>query len=294
MKQYLAVDIGGTFIKFGLVDEAASILTMGKVKTPATLTGLIDFIVEKYHAYPDVAGLAISSPGAVAASGVIYGTSALPYLHGPNIKQMLADRIGIPVFMDNDGNCAGYAEVWKGKASDKQDVLVIVIGTGIGGAVIKDGRIHKGANLHGGEFGYMMIPTDAGYDTWSTTAATGALVKKVASLKGCSIHDLSGEYIFEMANAGDAICHQAVEEFFELLAIGIYNLQYMYDPEIILIGGGISAREDLIDHINRKLDELLARFEASHIKPNVEACAYRQHANILGAVYGFKLELETV
>ncbi|MUK88242.1 ROK family protein [Ornithinibacillus sp. L9] len=294
MKRYLAVDIGGTFIKYGIVDEQASILEMDKTKTPKTLDGLLELLEDLYQKHPDVTGVAISCPGAVAESGVIYGYSALPYLHGPNIKQLITDRLGAQIYMENDANCAGYAEVWKGKAQGKQDVLVMVIGTGIGGAVIKDGMVHKGANLHGGEFGYMVVPSDSGtgYDTWSATAATGALISKVARLKNIGEDELTGEAIFDMANAGDVVCSEAIDQFYQLLALGIYNLQYIYDPEVILIGGGISVREDLINHINQKLDSILKHLEASKIKPKIDTCEFRQHSNLLGAVYGFIRERE--
>ncbi|GGB36666.1 ROK family protein [Virgibacillus dakarensis] len=289
MKRYLAVDIGGTYIKFGIVDEGATILKMDKTKTPETLDGLLDLVVDLYHKNQDVAGVAISCPGAVSDTGIIYGSSALSYLHGPNIKRLIRDRIDLPIFMENDANCAGYAEVWKGKAQGKKDAIVVVIGTGIGGALIKNGLVHKGANLHGGEFGYMVIPTGSGvdYDTWSATGATGALVKNVANLKHMNEKELTGEAVFEMANDGDVDCKQAIDQFHQYLALGIYNLQYIYDPEIILIGGGISARNDLIDHINAKLDDILNRLKASKIKPVIDTCEFGQYANMLGAVYGF-------
>ncbi|WP_099159057.1 ROK family protein [Virgibacillus ndiopensis] len=294
MKQYLAIDIGGTFIKYGIVDEQASIVEMDKTKTPKTLDGLLELLEDLFQKHHDVTGVAISCPGAVSESGVIYGTSALPYLHGPNIKQLVKDRLGVPIYMENDANCAGYAEVWKGKAHGKQDVLVMVIGTGIGGAVIKNGLVHKGANLHGGEFGYMVLPYDSeiGYDTWSGTAATGALIKKVARLKNMNKDELTGEAIFEMASAGDEVCSKAIDQFYQLLALGIYNLQYIYDPEVILIGGGISVRDDLIDNINEKMDGILNYLEASKIRPNIDTCEFRQHSNLLGAVYGFIREKE--
>ncbi|MDY0409326.1 ROK family protein [Virgibacillus soli] len=146
--------------------------------------------------------------------------------------------------------------------------------------------------MHGGEFGYMVIPNSSGtnFDTWSATAATGALVKNVAQLKNINEDEINGEAIFEMAHAGDVDCQQAIDQFYAYLALGIYNLQYIYDPEVILIGGGISERDDLIDHINEKLDEILSRFEASKIRPSIDTCEFRQNANMLGAVYGFLKE----
>ena len=170
-----------------------------------------------------------------------------------------------------------------------RSVLVIVIGTGIGGSIIKNGLLHKGSNLHGGEFGYMLLTSDVkgSDDVWSRVASTKALVKKVAQKKKVDMNTLSGEKIFMLADSGDEDCRQAIDEFYHLLAIGIYNLQYIYDPEIILIGGGISAREDLTEKINEKLDKILTTIDLARIKPRINTCKFRQNANLLGAVYGF-------
>lgn len=288
MKKYLACDFGGTFLKYGIVNEDAEILKKAKIRTPKTLDTLLDQIEALVQSEVEIEGIAVSSPGAVSDEGIIYGSSAINYLAGPNIKQLIANRTGLHVYMENDANCAGYAEIWDGAAKGKKDVLVMVIGTGIGGAVIKDGVLHKGANLHGGEFGYMLLTSDVtgSDDVWSRVASTAALVKKVAKVKQVDKDSLSGERIFELAALGDKDCVQAIDEFYHLLAVGIYNLQYIYDPEVILVGGGISAREDLIENINYKLDRILENVHLAKIKPKMDRCKFRQDANLLGAVYG--------
>lgn len=290
MEKYLAFDLGGTYVKYGIVTEQAEILETSKIKTPKTLDGLLEAMAEISEAHPECEGIAVCSPGAVSDEGIIYGSSAIPFIHGPNMKSQISERTGKQVFLGNDANCAGYAEIWKGAAKGRKDVLVMVIGTGIGGSVFKEGNLHKGANLHGGEFGYMFLTTDieGDNDVWSRIASTKALVKKVAALKQVDPDTLSGEEIFQLAENGDSICIKALDEFYHYLAVGIYNLQYIYDPEIILIGGGISARKDLIDNINLKLDAILAKVGLAKIKPNIEACTFRQHANLLGAVYGYR------
>ncbi|MRH43924.1 ROK family protein [Aquibacillus halophilus] len=292
MKNYLSFDIGGTFIKYGIIGENAEILENDKVITPKTLEELLNTLdlISKQH--PNTEGIAVSAPGAVSDEGIIKGSSAIPFIHGPNIKKLLAVRTGKAVYLENDANCAGYAEVWNGSAKGKQNVLVMVIGTGIGGAVIKDGTIHKGDNLHGGEFGYMLLTTDleSSDDVWSRIASTKALVKYVAKQKHVDFESLSGENIFELAEAGDQICMDALDRFYHFLAVGIYNLQYIYDPEVILIGGGISARDDLIDRINEKLDKIMTIIDLAKIKPNIDTCKFRQNANLLGAVYGYMKE----
>ncbi|OEH53338.1 sugar kinase [Oceanobacillus sp. E9] len=292
MDRYLAFDIGGTFLKYGVVAENMTVVETNKVKTPDSLEGLLRTMEEISHLNNEVKGVAVSCPGAVSPEGIIKGSSALHYLHGPNIKHLIEDRLNVPIFMENDAHCAGYAEFWKGAAKGKKDVLVMVLGTGIGGAVFKNAELHKGANLHGGEFGYMLLNSDIhdSNDVWSRVASTKALVRVVAERKNIAVDSLSGEQIFSMAEAGDADCLQALDRFYHLLAVGIYNLQYIYDPEVILLGGGISARENLIEKIDEKLDGILAVVDLAKVKPKIAACKFKQNANLLGAVYGWLKE----
>ncbi|WP_077624431.1 ROK family protein [Sediminibacillus massiliensis] len=289
MENYMAFDIGGTYMKHGIVNEQAEINDAGKVPTPKSMEDFLDTICKIIDGKScSLAGVAVSAPGAVSEEGIIYGSSALPYIHGPNVKKLLEEKTGLPVFMENDANCAALAEVWKGAAKNMKDALLVVIGTGIGGAVIKNRKLHKGANLHGGEFGYMVVDTgENGYKTWSNTAATSSIIRRVAKTKGQKESELSGEQIFDLADQGDEICLKAIEEFYHMLAVGIYNLQYVYDPEVILIGGGVSARNDLIDHINEKLSIILSKVDIATVRPKIDVCHYRQHANLLGAVFGF-------
>ena len=175
--------------------------------------------------------------------------------------------------------------MWNGSAKGKKDVLAVVLGSGIGGAVIKDGYVHKGANLHGGEFGYMVM--DDKQTIWSLLATPYSLVTNVAERKDVDRDSLSGEQIFDLAEQGDEVCRQEVDKFYYWLAAGIYNLQYMFDPEVILLGGGISAREELVDHVNKEIKKIMDVVEIAKVFPEIRVCKYRQHANLLGAVYGF-------
>ncbi|GAE95240.1 N-acetylmannosamine kinase [Gracilibacillus boraciitolerans JCM 21714] len=145
MTHYFAIDIGGTFVKYSIISDQGTIEGASKIATPKTLDELIGFISDfcASQQQRDLAGIAISSPGGVSESGIIYGSSAVHYLHGPNIKELIEASTGLPVHIENDANCAGYAEVWQGAAQGKKDVLVMVIGTSIGGASLKMGKSTK-------------------------------------------------------------------------------------------------------------------------------------------------------
>ncbi len=290
MENYLAIDVGGTALKIGLLTEEGEILESDSKKTPKTLDSFYQIIEDTFHEYEGVKGLALSLPGAVdSETGIIGGSSALDYIHGPNIKEELEKRLQVRVEMENDANCAALAEVWKGAASDVNDCCFIVSGTGIGGAVVKNKRIHKGQHLHGGEFGYMIA--DFNFETkemktWSDVGSTVAVVRAVAKAKGVDVASLDGRDIFDHYHE-DSDYEKAVDKYYYVLANGIYNLQYAYDPQKIIIGGGISVRDDLLDEVNQRLDVIFHRFKHAKIRPVVLTCQYHNDANLLGALYHF-------
>ena len=290
MENYLAIDVGGTALKIGLLTEEGEILESDSKKTPKTLDAFYQIIEDTFHEYEGVKGLALSLPGAVdSETGIIGGSSALDYIHGPNIKEELEKRLQVRVEMENDANCAALAEVWKGAASDVNDCCFIVSGTGIGGADVKNKRIHKGQHLHGGEFGYMIA--DFNFETkemktWSDVGSTVAVVRAVAKAKGVDVASLDGRDIFDHYHE-DSDYEKAVDKYYYVLANGIYNLQYAYDPQKIIIGGGISVRDDLLDEVNQRLDVIFHRFKHAKIRPVVLTCQYHNDANLLGALYHF-------
>lgn len=290
MENYLAIDVGGTALKIGLLTEEGEILESDSKKTPKTLDAFYQIIEDTFHEYEGVKGLALSLPCAVdSETGIIGGSSALDYIHGPNIKEELEKRLQVRVEMENDANCAALAEVWKGAASDVNDCCFIVSGTGIGGAVVKNKRIHKGQHLHGGEFGYMIA--DFNFETkemktWSDVGSTVAVVRAVAKAKGVDVASLDGRDIFDHYHE-DSDYEKAVDKYYYVLANGIYNLQYAYDPQKIIIGGGISVRDDLLDEVNQRLDVIFHRFKHAKIRPVVLTCQYHNDANLLGALYHF-------
>lgn len=291
MKYYLAMDVGGTAIKYGIIDDLGEIVSTSKITTPDSLEKMYESMEKIYHecGYP-VEGVALSMPGAVDSdTGIIGGASAIDYIHGPNIKEDLQKRFNVKVSMENDANCAALAEVWKGAGSDVDDCIFIISGTGIGGAIVKNRMIHKGKHLHGGEFGYMIalnnIEEDS-YISWSTAGSTVATVKGVAHELGVDYHTLDGKVIFDEAN-NNPIYQKYVNQYYSVLAMGIYNLQYAYDPEKVIIGGAISARDDLVEQVETRLDKIFDNIPIAKIHPKVVKCQFGNEANLIGAVYHF-------
>jgi len=292
MDYYLGIDVGGTSMKCAVLDREGTFVETQSFKTPNTLEKMYQAIKECFDGYSDyqLKGLALSMPGAVDSErGVIGGSSAIDYIHGPHIKDDLQKMLKVPVEMENDANCAALAEVWKGAARDVDDCCFIVSGTGIGGAVVKDRRIHKGRHLHGGEFGYMIAEFDyetKAMRTWSDIGSTVAVVNSVAKELGVDPSSLDGKDIFDHYR-DHKVYEKAVDKYYYALAKGIYNLQYAYDPQKIIIGGGISVRDDLLDEVNCRLNVIFERFQHAKIRPVVLTCQFHNEANILGALYHF-------
>ena len=235
-------------------------------------------------------GIAISSPGAVdSITGIVGGASAIPYIHGPNFKEILKEKTGLDVAIENDANCAALGECWLGAAKEENDCAFVVCGSGIGGAIVKDKKVHTGIHKHGGEFGYCIVDYDKDggekYLTWSRVGSTSALARAISQRKGLEEKDIDGLKAFQLYDEGDIIAVEEVNKYFRYMAIGIYNIQYTYDPEVIVLGGAISEREGYIESINEKLDEIMSNNTDGKIKPIIKKCAYGNDANMIGALY---------
>lgn len=294
MKAYMVFDIGGTYIKYSVMNEQGMKLEGGKVPTPQ---GGLEFflqktseIVNQYRQSYALQGIALSSPGAVdVKSGYIGGASAIPYIHGVPMTDLIKERTGLDVSIENDANCAALAEGWLGAAKETDYYICIVIGTGIGGSIVMNQTIIRGASLHGGEFGYMImgdpLQKNPLQSTWSRVSSTNALVEGVEARKSLAKGTLNGEDVFRLAEGGDFIAKESIAHFYKKLAVGIYNLKYTLDPKKILIGGGISKRSEVIEGINQELKQL--KDEISTLDITVEACQFDNDANLIGALFHF-------
>lgn len=292
---YLAIDLGGTFVKYGVLDEQGNIQQKDKFPTPQdSIESLYDEmgrIVAQVSETHDIKGLAISAPGAVTDEGVIKGVSAIPCIHGPNIKEDLQNRFNIPVAMENDANCAALAEVRAGSASGHQDVLFVVCGTGVGGAVIKNGQLHKGKNLLGGEFGMLVQYShdQKKAESFSWLASTGNMVRRASEKLN---RELSGEEVFELAQSGNTVCQEEVEAFYAHLSVLLTNLQCVYDPELIVVSGGITERPQFGEELEKALSTMNELRGPLAIETQVAVSQHRNDANLLGAFFNLMDKLE--
>lgn len=299
MRNFMIFDIGGSSVKWSVIAENGKIITSGSSKIADNvenffkdLANICDEMKDKY----DVCGIGISAPGAVdSETGTIGGVSAIPYIHGPNFKKILGELTGLNVEIENDANCAALGECWIGAGKDNNDMAFVVCGTGIGGAIVKDKKVHVGTHHHGGEFGYSSLRYEFDengvphFQAWSQIGSTAALANNVAKLKGLDQGSINGKDVFELCRKGDKIALQEVNKYYYNMAVGIYNIQYTYDPEIIVLGGAISEREEYISEIDKRLDKMINEKLGleGRIKPVIKKCVYGNDANKLGALYNY-------
>ncbi|UTY40690.1 ROK family protein [Allocoprobacillus halotolerans] len=286
--KYLVLDVGGSSIKYALMNEQAHIEERGSIPTPQdTLEHFIETIGQLYDRYQDcIEGIAISMPGILdPQSGYCFTGGVLSYIREIPMKEKLQQRCPCPITIGNDAKCAGAAELGFGNLKGIEEGVVIVLGTAIGGCVISQGEVQYGKHFFGGEFSMIFSQGIEGEDFWWATNGILGLLKCVQKCLGTD-QEYNGVQIFEMANQGHSKVQEAIKDFVRILVKRIYSLQCVLDPEKFVIGGGISAQPILFEYIEEINNEIFENNDY-YVKPVIEPCYYRNDANLVGALYQF-------
>lgn len=289
---YVAIDIGGTAIKAGVVTSEGILIHKNTVPTPIThyedlFKKLVDLVLWA-QSLCEIHGIAVSQPCVTdSKTGEALSEGALIYIRDTNPAKDLGSYFNLPYAAENDGNCAALAEVWMGQAKHVHNMALVVCGTGIGGAVVIDRKIMSGYRKFAGEFGMFILGENATQKpmSWSELGSTLALVLDYASQSGVSPADLNGIAVFERAEGGDEIAQACIDRFFRIFAYGLHNIQHVYDPELIVLGGAISSRPDFITRLEVALDAFYIQIPLLLSRPNLAVCACGADANMIGAVY---------
>lgn len=291
MKRYLVYDVGGTSVKYSVMDEHANVLESSSSPTPPQGEGQIfKFIIDtttKYKNKWELNGVALSVPGAVdIKSGYVHYAGQVTDFIGRSIKEELAD-IGLPIELENDANCATLAEKWKGNAQECNSFICVTIGTGIGGGIFLDGKLRRGKKGMAGEVGLMIMNSTQSLDTlvemstFSRLGSTWNLLNRVFLKTG---EKLTGEELFDRFNKKDHCVQGEVEAFFDAIAIGTANLIHTLAPEKVLYGGGISEQSEFTNHINERLKKIRPEIVGM---TEIDVCKFRNLAGQIGALYHF-------
>ncbi|MBR6421009.1 MAG: ROK family protein [Oscillospiraceae bacterium] len=273
MKYYVGIDLGGTNIVAGLVDENYNILGKVSRKTnrprPAEAIAAdmaacaLDVIREKGLTPEQVEWIGIGTPGiANSATGIIEYSNNLDF-HNVPMAKWISEATGRPAFVENDANAAAYGEFVAGAAKGAQNAVCITLGTGVGGGVIVDGKIYAGSNFAGAELGHTVLCIDGPQCTCGRkgcfevySSATGlirmtkeaieahpdCLMAKMAEEQG----KVSARTAFDCMRKGDAAAKEVVDFYIKALAAGITNMINIFQPDVLCIGGGVCNEGDAL------------------------------------------------
>lgn len=290
MKLFVGIDIGGTNIKYGVIDENGNILETSERPTEAYKGGLsimdkVKEIVYSLKGNYKIEGICVSTAGMVCPKEgkILYAGPTIPNYIGVEIKKILEEEFNIPCMVENDVNSAALGELWLGAGQGKKSMACITVGTGIGGAIVLDGKVVHGFTNSAGEIGYMIVDGNEIQKVASTTA----LVNNVANRKGVDPSNLNGKEIIKGYENGDVICIEEVIKIADVIAHGISNIVYLFNPEVVVLGGGIMAREDILKPlIEKSLKKYL--IESVYKNTNIQFAKLKNTAGMIGAVYNFK------
>lgn len=305
MKRYLGVDTGGTAVKIGLVNEIGEILAeteapvnMDNYRTPIQET-VLRTARKALSAWQisagDLCGIGYSATGQIdCGKGIVAGTCGnLPGWTGQELKKSMEEAFCLPCSVQNDANCMLLGEVFAGAGKGYSDVVGLTIGTGIGGGILSGGRLVTGSSGFAGEIGHIRIHEGTGRTCtcgargcWEQYASTTALIREAKTINPAW---LDGRTFFSAAESGDEEAGRLLDAWIKEISTGIECLVHLFNPELVLIGGGVSAQNKLlIEPLKRRVREHVMPAFAEHLE--IRAAALRNSAGLVGAVAWFMQE----
>lgn len=293
---YLGIDIGGTAVKLGLVDETGAVrdraersVSFDHYRTPILDTvraAAADFTAGRRE---QITGIGVSATGQIDSwRGMVAGTcGSLPGWVRAPIRDALEADYHLPVTVANDANCMCLGEAWVGAAQGCTDVIGITIGTGIGGGILTGGHLLEGARGLGGELGHYRTHALDGADCtcgakgcWERYASTTALVRAARTMDPALT---DGRAVFAAAREGRADVLALLDRWTDEIAQGLAGMVHIFNPQRILVGGGVSAQQQLlIDPLERKVKAAVMPAFAEGL--TLTAAALHNDAGLVGAV----------
>ena len=279
----LAIDIGGTMIKYGLVSSDGKILSTNKIKTEASkgLNNILNKIDNIFKGYKEnnPVGIAVSGTGQINGmiGKVIGGNPIIPNWIGTNLVKILEEKYNLPAVLENDVNCVALGEKWIGAGKDLSNFICLTIGTGIGGGIILNNQLFRGENFVAGEFGHTLIKKGEFEQFASTTALIRLVKEKTGKI-------LNGKEIFDLEKKEIVEYQEVISEWIENLTDGLSSIVYCFNPANIILGGGVIGQgEPLINRIKNSLFKKIgSQFKE---KLNIIQAKLGNNAGMIGASY---------
>lgn len=298
---WLGLDVGGTKVLAVAVDDSGSKIRSARVTTRHSADELIADLVELSGAFGAVSGIGVGIAGLVDMTGRLRVGPNLAGMVDLSVAERLGERTGLPVAVDNDATCATWAEVQCGAARGARDVVLVTLGTGIGGGVVAGGVLQRGANGFAGEPGHMVVDPNgplcpcgrrgcweryasgAGLGRMGREAAEAGRAPRLVELAGGDAEAVRGEHVTAAAAEEDLGALEVLREFGWWAGLGIANLVDLLDPEVVVVGGGlIGAGSVLLDPLREAFERLVL---ASDHRPRVPVVAAElgEEAGAIGA-----------
>lgn len=314
----IGIDLGGTNIKVGVVNEDCEIIGKSNIKTnlPRPSEEIAESIAEGVRLACENAGIALSDVNSVGIgtpgtanrnTGVVLYSCNLDF-HNFALGKILSEKLGTEIFVENDANAAAFGEVVNGAGKGYKNVVVVTLGTGVGGGIIIDGKIYTGFNFCGAELGHTVIEYGGRacgcgrkgcFEAYSSATALINMTKeameadrgtKMWELCGNSLENVDGKTAFDGMRAGDAAAKRVVDTYINYLGCGLTNIVNTFQPELLLIGGGICREGENLTTPLRKIIEA----ESYCIDPNrstkLDIAKLGNDAGIIGAAYLYTLK----
>ena len=304
---YFGIDIGGTAVKMGIMNSRGELLAsdtasvnFDQYETPIlqTVKKVSTVFIDEHPEYKDkLKAIGISATGQIdSRTGVVSGTAGhIKNWQDSRIKEEMEELFRLPVAVANDANCAALGEYWIGAARGAEDVIVITVGTGIGGGIITGGKLLSGARGIAGEMGHFSIKSDGEectcgnrgcYERYASTTALVRMINermKKGELKTFA-DNVSGKTIFEELEKGNAKLQAAVEEWIDYVADGLVSLVHIFNPSMIIISGGVSMqKERFIDPLSVKIKDRIMPAYRENLE--IRQAALKNNAGLAGAIY---------
>lgn len=280
---FIGIDLGGTNIAVGLVDNTPSVIAQASRPTNAKrpyqeiirdMAELCKEVTENAgYTMADIQGIGVGSPGTIdSTNGEIVYANNLDWHHVPLVKELKTYYPDIPMAVENDANAAAYGE-YIVNGDNTESFLAITLGTGVGGGIVLDKKIYRGFNGAGGEIGHFTLVHNGEYCTcgkngcWEAYASVTALIRQTEAAikanpdslmrkKAEENGSVSGRTAFEAAKEGDAAAQQVVDTYLEYVADGISSVINIFQPNVLVIGGGISREGDyMLKPIQQYIDK---------------------------------------
>lgn len=300
----LAVDIGGTKVAAARVTSEGQVVSRRREVTATTgppavidqLTRLLGDLRDESTDPVIAVGVGIPAVLEPGSDRVIWGPN-LPGFRNVKLREPLETALQLPVYLEYDGHTAVLGEWWQGAGRGLQNVVFVIVGTGIGGGMVLDGKLYRGTNRLAGAAGWFTLATELAedeparrYGHWELLAAGPGIARR--ALEGLdagrpsilSPQDLTAEQVFKAARAGDAFAQEIVSETARIIGIGVANIVSLVNPELVILGGGVGTQADAILEPVRRV----VRHQAQPISGRsvrIEVSQLGEDAGLLGAAY---------